>query len=235
MQMPPKHQFACMLLPLQGTNYSSGMYGGSGLYGSSGMYGSGTGMYGNGGMYGGGLYGRSTYGTGSMYGSGYGGYGSSGMYGSSMYGSGYGSGMYGGGYGGSMYGGGMYGGAMYGGQGGMYGGGPGMLGGPGGPMDPNQGPPAPPTAWQAMLAGINGIMHFFGRLSFLVGITCPFTPLPLQLGGMNMLHTSVILVTVDSWRCCFLFLPWLEAWVKVHLAPIAVCHLSARENTYYFV
>jgi peroxin-13 len=38
----------------------------------------------------------------------------------------------------------------------------------GGPFDPNAPPPAPPTAWQAVLAGINGVMMFFGRLSFLV-------------------------------------------------------------------
>lgn len=116
-------------------------------------------------------YGSSMGGMGSsMYGGGYGMnrgmYGGSGMYGSGgggMYG---GNGMYGGG--GGMYsgGGGMYGGA----GGGMYGGG-GMMGQPmGGPMDPNNPmrPPAPPTAWQAMLAGVNGIMMFFGRLSFLV-------------------------------------------------------------------
>lgn len=58
-----------------------------------------------------------------------------------------------------MYGAGMQGGYMR----------PGMMGGPGGgPFDPNQPPPAPPTAWQAVLAGINGVMMFFGRLSFLV-------------------------------------------------------------------
>ncbi len=66
-----------------------------------------------------------------------------------------------------MYGaaGGMYGsGGMYGGMGGMPGGG--MLGGPG--FDPNNPPAAPPSAWQAMLHAINGVMGFFGRLSFLV-------------------------------------------------------------------
>ena len=45
-------------------------------------------------------------------------------------------------------------------------------GGMNGPQDPNNpmmgGPPAPPSGWQAMLAGLSGIMHFFGRLSFLV-------------------------------------------------------------------
>lgn len=76
--------------------------------------------------------------------------------------------MYGGGYGGGMYGGGGYGGAggygygMHGRPGGMYG--PGM-----GPIDPNNPSGfAPPSAWQAMLAGISNIVHFFGRLSFLV-------------------------------------------------------------------
>lgn len=97
-------------------------------------------------------------------------YGSGGMYGSSgMYGSG---GMYGGG----MYNRGMYGGGMYG-NGGMYGGGMGMNGPYGqGPFDPNNPPPAPPTAWQTLLAGINGVMQFFGRLSFLVGGCCASSP-----------------------------------------------------------
>jgi peroxin-13 len=104
-------------------------------------------------------------------------YGSSGMYGSSMYGSGgmYGSSMYGNsmyGGGGGMYGGGMYnrpgmyGSSMYGQPGGMYGGQPGMAPGPFGPD--NAMPPAPPTAWQTFLGSINGVMQFFGRLSFLV-------------------------------------------------------------------
>ncbi len=56
------------------------------------------------------------------------------------------------------------------------GGGYGMMGptgmmGPGGmpgAVDPNHAPAPPPSAWQALLAGVNGIMHFFGRLSFLV-------------------------------------------------------------------
>ncbi|EFN57437.1 hypothetical protein CHLNCDRAFT_142910 [Chlorella variabilis] len=119
--------------------------------------------YGSG--YGTSLYNRpqTAYG-GGMYGGGYGG---------SMYGS-YGSGMYGGGgFGGGMYGrpamyggGGMYGSGMYGGYGGggMYG--PGMMG-PYDPNDPNA-PPQPPSAWQAMLHAISGVVHFFGRLSFLV-------------------------------------------------------------------
>jgi peroxin-13 len=138
---------------MYGNRYGS-MYGssyGSGLYGSGSMYGSG---------YGSSAYGGGMYGSGSMYGSSFGSpYGSSGMYGGGMYGSSYGS----------MYGGGMYGagGGMYG--GGMYGGGPGgLMRPPGMPFDPNQPPPAPPTAWQTVLAGINGVMHFFGRLSFLV-------------------------------------------------------------------
>ena len=38
----------------------------------------------------------------------------------------------------------------------------------GAPFDPANPPPPPPTAWQAMLHGISGIVHFFGRLSFLV-------------------------------------------------------------------
>lgn len=28
--------------------------------------------------------------------------------------------------------------------------------------------PRPPTTWEAMLRGVQGIVHFFGRLSFLV-------------------------------------------------------------------
>ena len=68
--------------------------------------------------------------------------------------------------GGGMYGsgmGGMYGGGM-GGMGGMYGGGMGggMMG-PGGPYDPSMPPPAPPSAWQHMLMGVNGVMTFFGE------------------------------------------------------------------------
>lgn len=54
-----------------------------------------------------------------------------------------------------------------GGMGGMYGPGGGM--GPNGPYDPSMGPPpAPPSAWQTLLSSINGVMMFFGRLSFLV-------------------------------------------------------------------
>ena len=34
--------------------------------------------------------------------------------------------------------------------------------------DPNAAPPQPPSAWQHMLHVVGGIMHFFGRLSFLV-------------------------------------------------------------------
>jgi len=82
-------------------------------------------------------------------------YGYSRPYGSGMYGSGmYGSGMYGSG----MYGSGMYGSGMYGRP---------MLGSYGQQAcDPSN--PGPPSAWHAMLGGIGGIMHFFGRLSFLV-------------------------------------------------------------------
>lgn len=36
------------------------------------------------------------------------------------------------------------------------------------PFDPQQPPPAPPTSWQTMLHGLGGVVHFFGRLSFLV-------------------------------------------------------------------
>ncbi|KAL3687456.1 hypothetical protein R1sor_013765 [Riccia sorocarpa] len=154
------------------TNSSTG-------YGTSG-YGTGTMNTYNRGGYGG-------YGSGSgTYGSSYGGYGGSSMYG----GSGYGGSMYGsGGYGGSMYGGGMYGNRVggYGGMGmgggmggygmgggmGGYGmggmGGYGMGGMPGDPNNPN-GPPPPqaPGFWISMLNGLQGVMHFFGRLSILV-------------------------------------------------------------------
>ncbi len=37
-----------------------------------------------------------------------------------------------------------------------------------GPYEPGQGPPQPPSAWQHMLAGLSGVVGFFGRLSFLV-------------------------------------------------------------------
>ncbi len=40
--------------------------------------------------------------------------------------------------------------------------------GPYDPNDPNGPPPQPPSAWQHMLHVVGGIMHFFGRLSFLV-------------------------------------------------------------------
>lgn len=148
------------------TGYGAGTYGSS-SYASpyASRYGAQGGLYGS--SYGSGLYGGGMYGSSGMYGSTGGMYGSGGMYGG---GGMYGSSMYGG------AGGGMYGSSMYG-TGGMYGGGMGggfmrpggMTGGPGaGPFDPNQPPPAPPTAWQALLAGINGVMMFFGRLSFLV-------------------------------------------------------------------
>ncbi len=42
------------------------------------------------------------------------------------------------------------------------------LAGPYDPNDPNGPPPQPPSAWQHMLHVVGGIMHFFGRLSFLV-------------------------------------------------------------------
>jgi len=109
-----------------------------GMYGGGGMYGNS--MYGGGGM-----YGNSMYGTGGMY-------GNSGMYGTGgMYGN---SGMYGTG-------------GMYGPTSGMYGphtmGPMGMYGSPMPGGDPNA-----PSAWQAMLGGIGSMVHFFGRLSFLV-------------------------------------------------------------------
>lgn len=123
-------------------------------------------------------YTTSPYGTNS-YGR-YGSYGSTGMYGGGMYGGGYGGGYggaYGGGYGGSMYGSSLgggyrpYGGGMYGsGYGGGYGMTPyggGMAPTMYGQHDPN-GPPMPPSTWQAMLHAIGGVVHFFGRLSFLV-------------------------------------------------------------------
>lgn len=68
-------------------------------------------------------------------------------------------------------------GSRYGGMGGGYGSGMGMgMGGmgpmgPPGPYDPNDPnalPPQAPSAWQHMLHVVGGIMHFFGRLSFLV-------------------------------------------------------------------
>ena len=40
--------------------------------------------------------------------------------------------------------------------------------GPYDPNDPNAPPPQPPSAWQHMLHVVGGVMHFFGRLSFLV-------------------------------------------------------------------
>jgi peroxin-13 len=135
-----------------------GAYGATGAYGAAGA---GYGGYGGAGYnsYGGVGGVSSMYGAGGAYGrpgfaaGGYGGYG------------GYGGG--GGGYGGmsSMYGAG----SMYGVGGGMYGR-PGMLGAPGqiygAGADPNA--PAPPPAWHAMLAAVGGVVHFFGRLSFLV-------------------------------------------------------------------
>ncbi|KAK9837121.1 hypothetical protein WJX81_004381 [Elliptochloris bilobata] len=150
--------------------YSGG--GGSAPYGSS-MYGSSYGS-GLGSAYGGSAYGAG-YGGGSMFGRPMGG-----AYGGT-YGGGYGSTYGGSAYGGSAYGGtmGAYGGGgMYGQPGGgMYGQpGGGMYGamtpyggmGPGAPYGGPEGPLAPPSAWQAMLHTIGGVVHFFGRLSFLV-------------------------------------------------------------------
>lgn len=65
-------------------------------------------------------------------------------------------------YGGSSYGGGYYGSGSMMPYGGQYG--PGAMYGQ---HDPN-GPPMPPSTWQAMLHAIGGVVHFFGRLSFLV-------------------------------------------------------------------
>lgn len=112
-----------------------------------------------------GNYGVGGYGGYNSY-SGYGGYGGyGGMYGNNMYG-GYNR------YGPSMYSGGMYGGGMYG--GGMYGG-PNMYGSPMGmrPYDPNnpQGSGSGNSeglGWQSLLRSLQGVMMFFGRLSFLV-------------------------------------------------------------------
>eukprot|EP00884_Botryococcus_braunii_P005457 jgi/Botrbrau1/14912/Bobra.0018s0016.1 len=135
------------------TGYGSGSYGVGG-YGA-GTYG--TGSYGSG-MYGSGGYGMGGYGGyNSTLGSNYGGYSS---YGSTPYGSMYnrpgmyGGSMYGGGYGGSMYGG------MYGARS-PYGAGT-------GPFDGQNPPPEPPSSWQSMLHALGGVVHFFGRLSFLV-------------------------------------------------------------------
>ena len=135
-----------------------------------------------------GAYGAGAYGAGSMYGSGYG---------SSMYGSPYGgyggNSMYGGGgyspysgsaYGRPGYGGGAMMGGAYGAGGGVYGaspwysGGAGFGGPPGQPaIGPVDGPHAPGgpgapgqhrTKWQVFMESINGLMHFFGRVSFLM-------------------------------------------------------------------
>ena len=46
--------------------------------------------------------------------------------------------------------------------------GPSHVGLTGAPYGGAEGPPAPPSAWQAMLHTIGGVVHFFGRLSFLV-------------------------------------------------------------------
>ncbi|XP_057531376.1 peroxisomal membrane protein 13-like [Amaranthus tricolor] len=120
-------------------------------------------------------YGTSNYGgysSGLTYNSGYG----SGMYNSygggygGMSGSMYGNSMYRGGYGGGLYGGsGMYGGGMYnGGYGGAMGGYGMGMGGPFGPQDPNNQPPSPPGFWISFLRVMEGVVGFFGRISFLV-------------------------------------------------------------------
>ncbi|KAI8111301.1 hypothetical protein M9434_004873 [Picochlorum sp. BPE23] len=104
------------------------------------------------------------YGNSSMYGNG-GMYGNSNMYGNSMYG----NSMYGGGmYGSGMYGpnSSMYGSSMYGPYSSMYGMNP--MGNMYGRPMPGGGDPNAPSAWQAMLGGIGSMVHFFGRLSFLV-------------------------------------------------------------------
>lgn len=44
----------------------------------------------------------------------------------------------------------------------------GLFAGPYDPNDPNGPAPQPPSAWQHMLHVVGGVMHFFGRLSFLV-------------------------------------------------------------------
>ncbi|XP_057546458.1 peroxisomal membrane protein 13-like [Amaranthus tricolor] len=121
-------------------------------YGTSNYGGYNSGMYNSG--YGSGMY--NSYGGG-----GYGGM-SGGMYGSSMYRGGYGSGLYGGGSG--MYGGGMYN-SGYGGAMGGYGMG---MGGPYGPQNPNNQPPSPPGFWISFLRVMEGVVGFFGRISFLV-------------------------------------------------------------------
>ncbi|KAK9672192.1 hypothetical protein RND81_12G083400 [Saponaria officinalis] len=121
-------------------------------------YGSGltSGLTGYGAGYGSGMY--------NSYGGGYGGVGGiggvGGMYGNSMYRGGYG--------GGGLYGSGMYGGAgMYnsgiGGPMGGYG-----MGGPFGPQDPNNPPASPPGFWISFLRVMEGVVNFFGRISFLV-------------------------------------------------------------------
>lgn len=185
------------LQPYGGASYGAGVgqYGASQGYSAS--YGMG-GAYGGsafgrpmGGAYGstfGGGYGSTLgggYGYGTTNSSPYGGYGSSygggGMYGgggygvSSMYGSGgYGGGMYGGGGG---YGGGMYGGS-YGAGTSAYGGGAmhgapgmGMAGGPAQMQLAGQPPGAAPpqhSKWQTFMEMTHNLMHFFGRISFLM-------------------------------------------------------------------
>lgn len=127
------------------------------------------------------------YGAGGMYGSSYGGnmYNNSSMYGSSMYGSAFRGGMGGygaGGYGMGAYGGGGYGTGGYGGVGGYGGAGYGGYGAggipPGMPPQGQQlpGPPGQPgnllegakSKWQVFMQSLHNLMHFFGRVSFLM-------------------------------------------------------------------
>lgn len=83
----------------------------------------------------------------------------------------YGNNLYRGGYGG-LYGSGMYSGGLYnGGYGGPMGGYGMGIGGPYGPQDPNNphgGPPSPPGFWMSVLRVLQGVVNFFGRISFLI-------------------------------------------------------------------
>lgn len=119
-------------------------------------------------------YGSSSYGgyNSSPYNSGLG----SGMYNSfgntygGTHGGLYGNSMYNrGGYGGVLNGSGIYGGGMYNSSFGGPIGGYGMgMGGPYGPHDPNNPPPSPPGFWISFLRVMEGVVSFFGRISFLV-------------------------------------------------------------------
>lgn len=170
---------------MQSDTYGQPMYGrpmyGSSAYSSSypaGQYGSSYGGYGAGGMYGssygGTAHGGNMYNNSSMYGNS--------MYGNSMYGSafrgglgGYGAGAYGMG----AYGGGGYGAGGYGGYGGAGYGAYGTTGIPPGMPPPGQQLPGPPgqpgtllegakSKWQVFMQSLHNLMHFFGRVSFLM-------------------------------------------------------------------